>query len=147
MSRPTPIQQPLDIQREMQPVEIDAIARQSSMSKALVLCQTLSGLDDKQFIGSKGIVEGQAQWSRIMGPAGQHNFPQDKLNLFMDIAGNEAPMLWLLHSRGYDLNSLRKRETETELKLRKAEERIKQLEHEARIKADFVSEFMRGRAA
>ena len=102
---------------EMQSIDPVLIARQPSMTKALQLCQTLSGLDDKAFIGHGGIVKDAAQWSRIMS-AGQHNFPQDQLNLFMDKAGNEAPLLWLLHSRGYDLSALRKLETETERALR-----------------------------
>lgn len=93
------------------------IANQPTMTRALHLCQLLSGKDDAQFYGSSGIVKDQAQWSRIMG-AGQHHFPHDKLNLFMDIAGNEAPMLWLLHSRDYDLETLRKTETETQRELR-----------------------------
>mgnify|MGYP003585291134 CR=1 FL=1 len=147
MNAPASIQQALDIQPEMQKVDFSAVAAQPSMTKALILCQNLSGLDDKMFYGAKGVVSSQAQWSRIMGPAGQHNFPQDNLNLFMDIAGNEAPLLWLLHSRGYDLHSLRKRETETERKLRQAEDEIRKLKEEARIKADFVAEFMGRRAA
>lgn len=133
MNHSTSIQQELDIQRKMQPVEFSAVAKQSSLSKALILCQTLSGLEDKKFYGPRGIVQSQAQWSRIMGPAAQHNFPQDKLNLFMDIAGNEVPMLWLLHSRGYDLHSLRKKETETEQENRLLRERVAQLEHEREI--------------
>jgi hypothetical protein len=102
---------------DMQAIDPALIARQPSMTKALQLCQTLSGLDDKAFIGSGGVVKDSAQWSRIMG-AGQHNFPQDALNLFMDKAQNEAPLLWLLHSRGYALSSLRKQESETERQLR-----------------------------
>ena len=93
------------------------IARQPTMTKALVLCQTLSGLDDKAFVGEHGVVKDAAQWSRIMG-SGQHNFPQEKLNLFMDKARNEVPLLWLLHSRGYDIRKLSKLETETERELR-----------------------------
>lgn len=133
MNQSTSIQQELDIQRKMEPVEFSAVVKQPSLSKALILCQNLSGLEDKKFYGPRGIVQSQAQWSRIMGPAAQHNFPQDKLNLFMDIAGNEAPLLWLLHSRGYDLHSVRKKETETERKLRVAEERIAQLEQEREV--------------
>ncbi|WP_147403636.1 hypothetical protein [Alicycliphilus denitrificans] len=101
----------------MHVVDPALIARQPTMTKALQLCQTLSGLDDKAFIGSGGVVKDAAQWSRIMG-SGQHNFPQDQFNKFMDMAGNEAPMLWLLHSRGYDITALRKLETETERALR-----------------------------
>ena len=111
---------------DMQPIDSALIARQPSMTKALQLCQTLSGLDDKSFIGAGGVVKDAAQWSRIMS-SGQHNFPQDQLNRFMDQAGNEAPMLWLLHSRGYDLGYLRKRESEYERQLREANERNAEL--------------------
>jgi hypothetical protein len=76
----------------MAKVDPALIAKQPSMSRALLLCQTLSGKDDAQFYGARGIVKDQAQWSRIMGPS-NHCFPHDKLNLFMDIAGNEAPLL------------------------------------------------------
>lgn len=117
----------------MQAIDPVLIARQSSMTKALILCQTLSGLEDKAFLGERGVVKDQAQWSRILGPAAQHNVPQDRLNLFMDKAGNEAPLLWLLHSRGYDLSSLRMRETETERELRLAREEIAQMKAEREV--------------
>lgn len=32
----------------------------------------------------------------------------------MDVCGNDAPLLWMLNQRGYDLHSLRKQESETE---------------------------------
>ncbi len=104
----------------------ELIARQPTMTKALQLCQTLSGKDDAQFYGRNGIVKDQAQWSRVMGPSA-HNFPHDKLNLFMDLAGNEAPLMWLLHSRGYDLDSLRQRETAKEMECRLLREENKAL--------------------
>ncbi len=126
---------------QMLPVDAELIGRQASMSKALVLCQTLSGLDDKAFVGVRGVVKDAAQWSRIMA-AGQHHFPHDKLNLFMDCAGNEAPMLWLLHSRGYDLSSLHKRETETERELRQAREALAT----ERMKNRVLVEALSGRA-
>ena len=111
----------LPLTAHVQPVDHALVMRQSSMTKALHLCQTLSGKDDAQFYGSGGIVKDQAQWSRIMGPS-SHNFPHEKLNMFMDIAGNEAPLMWMLQSRGYDLNSLHLLESETEKKLRKSQE-------------------------
>ena len=106
---------------QVQAVDPALIVKQPTMTKALQLCQTLSGKDDAQFYGPDGIVKDQAQWSRIMG-ASPHNFPHDKLNLFMDLAGNEVPLMWLLHSRGYDLHSLRHLETETEKRLRLSQE-------------------------
>lgn len=118
----------------MNSIDPSLIAKQPSMTKALQLCQTLSGLDHKAFTGAGGIVKDEAQWSRIMN-SGQHNFPQDELNKFMDKAENEAPLLWLIYSRGYDISSLRKLESETEKALRierelrmKAEERLRYAE-------------------
>lgn len=117
MKRDDPSQFEIPITPKALVVDEALIAKQPTMTRALQLCQTLSGLDDAQFYGPNGIVREQAQWSRVMGPSA-HHFPHDKLNLFMDIAGNEAPMLWLLHSRGYQLDSLRKTESETERELR-----------------------------
>lgn len=127
----------------MMTIDPQLIYRQPTFTKALHLCQTLSGKDDQQFYGSKGVVKDQAQWSRIMGQAGSANFPQDKLNVFMDAAGNEAPMLWLLHSRGYDITILRHVETETERRLRLAEERADQAEMKVRV----LTEALHGRVA
>jgi len=127
------MQHELNSRPPMQAIDPELIYRQPTFTKALHLCQTLSGLDDAQFYGVGGVVKDQAQWSRIMGQAGSANFPQDKLNLFMDKAGNEAPMLWLLHSRGYDITVLRHVETETERKLRLALEKVAELEHDKRV--------------
>lgn len=126
------MQHELNARPPMQAIDSSMIAKQPSMTRALILFQTMSGLDDKAFTGETGIVKDAAQWSRIMG-AGQHNFPHDKLNVFMDKAGNEAPLLWLLHSRGYDLDSLRKQETETEQLLREALLRVEKLEFEREV--------------
>lgn len=110
----------------MQSIDPSLIARQSSMSHALQLCAAMSGLPEKAFVGAGGIVKDSGQWSRIMS-SGTANFPQDELNKFMDAAGNEVPLLWLLHSRGYDITYLRKRESEYERQLREANERNAEL--------------------
>jgi hypothetical protein len=122
----------------MMAVDPALVARQASMTRALQLCQTLSGKDDAQFYGDGGIVKDQAQWSRIMGPS-SHNFPHDKLNLFMDIAGNEAPLLWLLHARGYELASMRQRETEMERALRLSREENEALRVANRVLVDAMN--------
>ena len=128
----------LSIRPSMQAVDPALIAKQASMTKALHLCQTLSGLDDAQFYGPSGIVKDQAQWSRVMGTSA-HNFPHDKLNLFMDIAGNEAPLMWLLQSRGYDLSSLRHTETEIERELRLTKEALAQERMKTRVLTDAIN--------
>lgn len=40
----------------------------------------------------------------------------------MDLCGNDAPVMWMLHQRGYDLHSLRKLESETERENRQLRE-------------------------
>jgi len=47
-----------------------------------------------------------------------------KLVALMDACGNDAPLLWMLHARGYDLHSVRKLETETEAQNRLLREEV-----------------------
>jgi hypothetical protein len=42
----------------------------------------------------------------------------------MDACGNDAPLLWMLHARGYDLHSVRKLESETEAQNRLLREEV-----------------------
>jgi len=132
MTRDDSSQHALPIRPEMQAIDPALIYQQPSMTRALLLCQSLSGKEDKHFLGATGVVKDQAQWSRIMG-ASPHNFPHDKLNLFMDLAGNEAPLMWLAHSRGYDITNLKHVETEMERRLRVANERAEKAELKVRV--------------
>lgn len=108
---PTQLEMPL---RVVTKVDHTLIEKQADMTAAIRLSQTLSGLDDAQFYGEGRIVKHQAEWTRIVGPSKSHNFPHDKLLKFMDMTGNEVPLLWLAHRRGYDMGSLHLRETELE---------------------------------
>lgn len=62
-----------------------------------------------------------------------------KLTQIMDACGNDAPLLWMLNARGYDLSSLRRKETELEKKLREAEERIAQMEHDHQVERNLFA--------
>lgn len=124
-------------------VSLSLVTRQKTMCGAIALCVQLSGLDDKEVYMTLGIDAGH--WTRIM--KGDAHFPVNKLDELMDLCGNESPLLWLAHCRGYDTESLRKRETETEQRLREAEDEIRKLKDDARVKADFMAEILRGRAA
>ena len=120
------MQRELNLKPEMQRVDIRSIDAQPSLTAAIRLCQQLSGLEDKEVVGKHGIVTDVAHWSRITR-SGQHYFPQDKLNKFMDLCGNEAPLIWLARSRGYELVPL---ETEMERRLRSEREKTGELERE-----------------
>lgn len=94
-------------------VTVDAglVRNQTSLLGAIKLCISLAGFDaDKQLYKPLEIDAGH--WSRIH--RGEAHFPVDKLTTLMDLCANEAPLLWLVQARGYDMASLRRLESETE---------------------------------
>jgi hypothetical protein len=102
------------------PVEISAheVAREKSLGGAIGLCIKAAGYELKQVID--GIHLDKAQLSRW--ESGQEGVIWPKFRALMDFCGNDAPLLWMLHDRGYDLHSIRKTESETEKQLRIAQE-------------------------
>lgn len=95
------------------PVEVrpDEVAREKTLGGAIELCAKLQGFSlDKELQQALGV--DKAQFSRWH--SGQEGVIWPKFVRLMDLCGNDAPLLWMLHQRGYDLHSLRKRETETE---------------------------------
>jgi hypothetical protein len=120
----------LSLRPTMQVLDVKTVAKQSSMTGALVLCQTLAGLEDKEICGKGGIINETATWSRIKG--GSNNFPQDMLNKYMDVCENEAPLIWLADSRGYTLTP---KETEWQ--------RQSRIEREGRMKAEEENRLLR----
>jgi hypothetical protein len=105
-------------------VTAQEIAREKSLGGAIGLCAKAAGLEPKQV--QDGIKADKAQWSRW--ESGQEGIVWPKFVALMDLCGNDAPLLWMLHARGYDLSSLRKQESETE--------RLLRIEREARAKAE-----------
>ncbi|CAJ7880648.1 Uncharacterised protein [Burkholderia pseudomallei] len=95
------------------PVEVSEaeIAREKSLGAAISLCAKVAGFDlDKELQMRLGV--DKAQFSRWLG--GTEGIVWPKFVALMDVCGNDAPLLWMLHQRGFDLGSLRKRESETE---------------------------------
>lgn len=114
-------------------VSQDEIARKRDFGEAIELSASVAGYDlDKQ--ASTDIAMDKAQWSRIK--SGQEGIKWAKLERFLETMGNDIPLYWMLYQRGYDLMSLRKRETEVEHALRIANERIATLEHDKRVLAE-----------
>lgn len=74
--------------RAEQPVPPEVVYRQPDMLAAIRLAVQVSGLDEKQVFLPLGI--NKAQWSRIL--SGQAHFPENKIERFMDIVGNEIPL-------------------------------------------------------
>ena len=114
----------LSIPSEIRPEEV---ARKATLGNAIELCAELAGFSlDKTLQQSLDV--DKAQFSRWL--SGQEGIVWPKFTRLMDVCGNDAPLLWMLHQRGYDLASLRKRESETERKLREAEETIERMQAE-----------------
>ena len=95
------------------PVDIrpEEVARKHSLGDAIQMCAELAGFGlDKELQQQLGV--DKAQFSRWM--SGTEGVLWPKFAKLMDACGNDAPLMWMLHQRGYDLHSLRKRESETE---------------------------------
>ncbi|GLQ96444.1 hypothetical protein [Dyella mobilis] len=124
---------PLKLVRTSQALDPTLVIAQPTFLAAIKLCISLGGFEgDKQVYGALGI--DASHWTRIH--RGEAHFPVDKLLALMDLCGNEAPLIWLAQSRGYDPASLRKRETETERALRFANEALEAERVKVRVLTD-----------
>jgi len=94
------------------PVEISPseITRERSLGGAIELCVKAAGYEPKEV--QSELRMDKAQFSRWA--SGQEGVGWPKLTTLMDHCGNDAPLLWMFYDRGYDLSSIRRRESETE---------------------------------
>lgn len=94
------------------PVEVSPaeVMRKPSLGAALDLCLELGGFEPKQV--QHALKLDKAQFSRWQ--SGQEGVNWPKLVAVMDHCGNDAPLLWMNHARGYDLGAMRKVESELE---------------------------------
>jgi hypothetical protein len=102
------------------PVEVapQEVLRERTLGGAISLCAKVAGLMPKEV--QDALKADRAQFSRWTDD--KEGITWSKLAALMDVCGNDAPLLWMLHARGYDLHSLRKRESEVERQLREARE-------------------------
>lgn len=112
------------------------IARKHSLGGAIELCAEAGGKEPKDIMDK--LRADKAQWSRWKDD--HEGLKWDKFTVLMDYCGNDAPLLWMLQQRGYDLASLRKQESETEKKLRLALEEITRLKSERETELRFARE-------
>ena len=108
----------LSLPNELRPEEV---ARKQSLGGAIELCAEVGGFAlDKHLQIELGV--DKAQFSRWQ--SGTEGVQWTKFVALMDKCGNDAPVLWMLHQRGYDLHSVRRRETETERQNRLLREEV-----------------------
>lgn len=106
------------------------IARERTLGGAIQLCAKAAGYDlDKEL--QMALEVDKAQFSRWQ--SGQEGVVWPKLQRLMDLCGNHAPVLWMLHQLGYDIGALRKRESELERIARENAERADRAEMELAI--------------
>lgn len=120
----------LPLARPVQEIDVEAVRRQPSMTRAISLCMDLGGFEnDKDFCRAMGL--DQSTWARIKDA--ERCFPQDLYERLFDACANEAPLIWLADRRGYLLTP---KESEMQRRLR--------LEHEAREKAESENRMLKG---
>lgn len=102
---------------DLQPQEI---AREKTLGGAIGLCAKAAGYEGKQV--QELLHADKAQFSRW--ESGAEGIVWPKLTALMDVCGNDAPLLWMVHARGYDLHAMRKLESATERENRHLREEI-----------------------
>ena len=123
---------------------LDEVAGKLSWAGSLELCAECAGYDlDKQSSSDMGM--DKARWSRIK--SGGEGIKWDQLVAFMDSCGNDAPILWMLAQRGYDLHTLRKLETDTERRLRETQDALTKEREERRALEESMRRILTGNAA
>jgi len=117
------------ISTEVRPEEV---ARKQSLGSAIELCAEIGGYAlDKTLQTELGV--DKAQFSRWQ--SGSEGVTWPKFEKLMDLCGNDAPVLWMLHQRGYDLNSIRKQESATERENRLLREEVQALRRVLKVQA------------
>lgn len=102
------------------PVEVSLpeIARKPTLGAAITLCMDLCDVPAKRLQSDLGLDKAQvSRWE-----SGGEGVQWPKFDALMNYCGNDAPLLWMAHARGYDMASLRRRESELERQLREARE-------------------------
>jgi hypothetical protein len=100
------------------PVQPAEIQRKQSLGAAISLCVEASGLPLKAVLVNGRFDKGQfSRWE-----SGAEGVCWPKLQTLMDVCGNDVPVLWQFHQRGYDLDAVRRRESDLERRLRLSEE-------------------------
>jgi hypothetical protein len=95
-------------------VSLAEISRKQSLGAAITLCYEAAGMTPKQVLALGPWDKAQlSRWE-----SGAEGIVWPKLCALMDGCGNDVPVLWQLGQRGYDMGSVRKRESELELENR-----------------------------
>lgn len=105
-------------------VPLSEVVRKPTLGRAIEYCAELAGYSyDKELetaLKKHGVAVDNTQLTRWK--QGGEGIKWEKFCGLMDVCGNDAPLLWMNHARGWDLNAMRRRESELERELRMARE-------------------------
>lgn len=90
---------------------LSTITRRPTLLRAMHLAVEVSGLEDKQIYDAIDI--DASHWTRIKN--GTASMPLDECFLnFLNVVGNEIPLVWLAEKRGYDWSTIRRHRSDLE---------------------------------
>lgn len=107
--------------------------------RAMRYAMSLADMEPKQVYGPLG--KDKATWSRIEN--GDMSFPADDLLHFCEVVGNDAALMWLNCSAGYDITTMRKTLDDKDKRIEQLEAQLAAANQEKEIIAKFIRENMR----
>lgn len=135
---------PLRVKRHPVPVDLSRAALDAikNYGHACSRCAEAAGVQDKTVVADLSY-DDEAKvdaptWSRIKANSAAAS--HETREALMDAMGNELPLMWELHRRGYDPNSLRRYETDLQKRVRELEEQLAQERQEREVITRFVRE-------
>jgi hypothetical protein len=107
-------------------VPLSEVMRKPTLGKAIEYCAELAGYSyDKELeaaLARHGVKVDATQLTRWK--QGAEGIKWEKFCGVMDACGNDAPLLWMVHARGYDITSVRRKETAVERENRLLREEV-----------------------
>jgi hypothetical protein len=107
-------------------VPLSEVTRKPTLGKAIEYCAELAGYSyDKELeaaLARHGVKVDATQLTRWK--QGAEGIKWEKFCGVMDACGNDAPLLWMVHARGYDITSVRRKENAVERENRLLREEV-----------------------
>jgi hypothetical protein len=107
-------------------VPLSEVMRKPTLGKAIEYCAELAGYSyDKELeaaLARHGVKVDATQLTRWK--QGAEGIKWEKFCGVMDACGNDAPLLWMVHARGYDITSVRRKENAVERENRLLREEV-----------------------
>lgn len=116
-------------------VDDEIVARQPNLTRAIVVCADLAGMEEKEAAVAAGI--DPATWSKVKN--GQAHFPHQRIRAYQQRCRNWLPLQWMANDAGFRLVRL---ETMLERQLREANDALAK----ERERSAMLADLLQGRA-